>query len=243
MIFKRFKKKTAASVLPLTVDVHSHLLPGIDDGVESWEESLFILQELVNLGYNKVVTTPHVLADHYPNTPEIILGKLHELKHLIEGQGLPIKVEAAAEYFLDEIFLRNLENNEKFLTFGDNYLLFETSFINKPTFLVDAVFKISAQGYKPVLAHPERYIYMQENLRLVEDLLERDVLLQLNINSLTGYYSKGAKKMAEKLIDNNYISFVGTDCHNQRHLSVIKEASGMKYFKKATQLNLRNYTL
>ena len=243
MIFRRFKKKAAASVLPLTVDVHSHLLPGIDDGVESWEESLFILQELVNLGYNKVVTTPHVLADHYPNTPEIILGKLRELKNLVAEHGLPIQVEAAAEYFLDETFLRNLENNGKFLTFGDNYLLFETSFINKPTFLVEAVFNISAQGYRPVLAHPERYIYMQENLQIVEDLLERDVLLQLNINSLTGYYSKGAKKMAEKLIDNNYISFVGTDCHNQRHLSVIKEACGMKYFKKATQLNLRNYTL
>ena len=243
MIFRRFKRKTAASVLPLTVDVHSHLLPGIDDGVESWDESLFILQELTNLGYNKVITTPHVIADHYPNTPEIILSKLRELKDLIAEHGLAVEVEAAAEYFLDEAFLQNLDNNKKFLTFGDKYLLFETSFINKPNFLVDAVFKISAQGYKPVLAHPERYIYMQENPQIVEDLLTRDVLLQVNISSLTGYYSKGARKMAEKLIDGNQVSFLGSDCHNQRHLSVLREASATKYFKRATRLNLRNNTL
>ncbi|MDN5216226.1 capsular biosynthesis protein [Fulvivirgaceae bacterium BMA12] len=243
MVFSLFKKQVAASVLPLTIDVHSHLLPGIDDGVESWEESLLILEELINLGYHKVITTPHVLSDHYPNTPEIILSKLRELKQLVEENNLSIEVEAAAEYFLDETFLNNLENNEKLLTFGDNYLLFETSFINKPTFLIEAIFKISSQGYKPVLAHPERYIYMQENPKLVDELVEREVFLQLNINSLTGYYSKGAKKFAEKLIDKNYISFLGSDCHNERHLAVIKEACGMKYFKKITQLNLLNNTL
>lgn len=243
MVFRLFKKKVAASVLPLKVDVHSHLLPGIDDGVDTWEESLYILEELIKIGYNKVITTPHVMSDHYPNTPEIILGKLHELRHLIRQHGLPVEVEAAAEYYLDETFLTNLENNGKFLTFGDNYLLFETSFINKPTFLIEAVFKISAHGYKPVLAHPERYIYIQENMKILEDLLERDVLMQLNINSLTGYYSKAARKLAEKLIDNNYISFLGSDCHNERHLAVIREAYSMKYFKKATQLDLRNYTL
>ena len=198
---------------------------------------------MANLGYNKVITTPHVLSDHYPNTPEIILKKLYELRSLTEQHGLSIKVEAAAEYFLDETFLSKLENNDKFLTFGNNYLLFETSFINKPNFLIEAVFKINAHGYKPVLAHPERYIYIQENLEILEDLLERDVLLQININSLTGYYSKGARKLAEKLIDNNYISFLGSDCHNQRHLAVTREACGMKYFKKATQLDLLNYTL
>ena len=243
MIFRRSKKKAAASVLPLKVDVHSHLLPGIDDGVKTWEASLFILEEMIKLGYNKALITPHVMSDHYPNPPEIILGKLQELKNLISQHGLAIEVEAAAEYYLDETFLASLGKNEKLLTFGENYLLFETSFLNKPNFLIEAVFEISAQGYKPVLAHPERYIYIQENMGILEDLLERNVLMQININSLTGHYSKAAKKLAEKLIDNNYISFLGSDCHREEQLGVIREASTMKYFRKAIQLDLLNNSL
>lgn len=238
-----FKKKNKPSVLPLKIDVHSHLLPGIDDGVSSWEESLEILREFIELGYKKVITTPHVLSDYYPNTPAIILEKLTELRGLIEEQNLPIEVEAAAEYFLDETFLHKLENNEQLLSFGNNYLLFETSFINKPNFLIDAIFKISAQGYKPVMAHPERYIYLLDNPELIDELLDRDVYLQLNINSLTGYYSKKSKKFAKKLIDRKCISFLGSDCHNKRHLSVIKEASFLKSFQKITQQKLLNNTL
>ncbi len=238
-----FKKKIKPSVLPLKVDIHSHLLPGIDDGVNNWGEAIFILKEFINLGYEKVITTPHVLADYYPNTPAIILGKLEELKKIVREQHLPIEVEAAAEYYLDESFIAKLENNEQLLTFGNNYLLFETSFINKPNFLIDAVFKISANGYKPVLAHPERYNYLLDDPGLVDELLDRGVYLQLNINSITGYYSKRSKKFAEKLVEKNRISFLGSDCHNERHLSVIKEAAQMKYFHKITDQNLLNNTL
>ncbi len=235
-----FKKKVKPSARSLKVDIHSHLLPGIDDGVNNWGEALFILKEFIALGYEKVITTPHILADYYPNTPEIILGKLAELKRIVAEEQLPIQVEAAAEYYLDESFIKNLEEEEELLTFGDNYLLFETSFINKPNFLIDAVFKISSHGYKPVMAHPERYTYLLEDPGLIDELLQRNVYLQLNLNSITGYYSKRSKKFAEKLIDKNCVSFVGSDCHNERHLSVIKDAVTMKYFQKVTGQNLLN---
>lgn len=237
------KKKKVPSVFPFKVDVHSHLLPGIDDGVKSWEESLMILTEFCELGYEKVITTPHIFQDHYPNSPETILPKLRELKDLVKKEGLPLEVEAAAEYYLDETFLSKLNSEEHLLTFGDNYLLFETPFINKPSFLIDAIFQISAKGYKPVLAHPERYNYMYDDKHIIDELLSRNVLMQININSLAGYYSKQSKKFAEKLIDAGAVSFIGSDCHNLRHLGVIKEAVGTNYFAKLESLTLLNNTL
>ncbi|MDN5203874.1 capsular biosynthesis protein [Fulvivirgaceae bacterium BMA10] len=238
-----FKKKKDISVSPLTVDVHSHLLPGLDDGVQSMDESIAILSEMSEIGYEKVITTPHVIADHYPNTPETIYKSLRELREKIKEVGLNIQVQAAAEYYLDDHLLEKLENNDALLTFGDNYLLFETSFINQPSFLVEAVFKISALGLKPVLAHPERYLYLQQNESLLSELLDRGVHLQINLNSLTGYYSKPARKFAEKLIERGQVSFIGSDCHNSKHMESLKRATQMRYFEKATNQGLLNNML
>ncbi|MCK5470802.1 MAG: capsular biosynthesis protein, partial [Cyclobacteriaceae bacterium] len=122
------------------VDIHSHLLPGLDDGVKSVEETVYILKILQNLGYKKIITTPHVMSDHYPNTEEGIVSKLEETIDLLSEHKLNIKLEVAAEYYLDENLISKLSKQEKLLTFGKNYLLFETSFFNKPAFLEDAVF-------------------------------------------------------------------------------------------------------
>ena len=237
------KKELNPSVSPLLVDVHSHFLPGIDDGVQTFDEALDILKEFIALGYKKVITTPHIYWDYYPNTPEIILKKLHELREKIEVAGLDIKIGAAAEYFLDDHLLNLVETRGKLLTFGDNYLLFETSFINQPAYLVDAIFKLFALGLTPVMAHPERYLYMHNNMQLAEELVERGVLLQVNINSLTGHYSKEVKKCAEQLIDRNLVSFLGSDCHNMRHVGVIKKSAQTKYFKRLANQPILNNTL
>ena len=236
-----FKKKdTQKSVRPLMVDVHSHLIPGIDDGVKTMEESLDILAKMSAMGYQKVITTPHVMHDFYPNTGEHILEQVEILQRRVDAVGIDMEVEAAAEYYLDEHFVQMLDERASLLTFGDNYLLFETSFLNEPAYLRESIFKIISNGMKPVLAHPERYVFLQNKPEKIEDLLERGVLLQLNTISLTGYYSKEARKLAETLIDEKTVSFLGTDCHNHKHLKAMSETIDSKYFDKAMRLPLLN---
>ncbi|MCS6821526.1 MAG: capsular biosynthesis protein [Microscillaceae bacterium] len=227
----------------ITTDVHSHLLPGIDDGSKTLEESLTLIKNLQALGYKKVITTPHVMGDAYRNTPEVILGKLAELRAYLAENQTDIEIEAAAEYYLDAWFMDKLANNEKLLTFGKKYLLFETGFLNKPQMFFTQIFKIQSEGYIPVFAHPERYEYVYDDFALLEQLAERGVLLQININSLTGYYGKMAQKTAEKLIDLKMVSFVGSDCHGQRHIRAMQELKAKKYYYKLKDLELKNNQL
>lgn len=224
----------------LTTDVHSHLLPGIDDGVKTFEEAQKIISRFIELGYKKLITTPHIMQDFYKNTPEIILGKLAELKTYLAEQDVEIELEAAAEYYFDDWFIKQIEKEEKLLTFGDNYILFETSFLNKPRQLFEVVFELQAQGYKPVFAHPERYNYVYDDFEILEKLIERGVILQLNLNSIVGYYGKNAKMIAELLIDQNMIQFAGTDCHGHRHLEALVNVQKRKYFTKLAKLELLN---
>ena len=156
---------------------------------------------------------------------------------------IPIKIEAATEYYLDESFIEKLDNDEPLMTFGDNYVLFETSFINEPPFLKEATFKMTIKGYRPVYAHPERYLYLMGNDTLLEEMIDRSVYFQLNLNSLSGVYSKPVQKFAEKLIDQKIIKFVGTDCHHIGHLDFLKQAVQTKYFKKLLDLELLNNTI
>ncbi|HSI89732.1 MAG TPA: CpsB/CapC family capsule biosynthesis tyrosine phosphatase, partial [Adhaeribacter sp.] len=144
----------AATLADLRADMHSHLLPGLDDGAETLERSLELVEKMLGFGYKKLIMTPHIMGDFYKNTPEGIAEKLALLKAAVKEKGWQIELAFAAEYYLDEWFIRRLENNDKLLTFGDNYLLFETSYINEPSFLKEAVFSMQSAGYKPVLAHP-----------------------------------------------------------------------------------------
>jgi len=240
-----FKKKSLLppSVLPLEVDIHSHLIPGIDDGIQTIEEGLDILRAMVDLGYKKIITTPHTMMESYPNTPEIINNGLKSMRKAIEQSNIPIKMEAATEYYLDESFIERLDNDEPLMTFGDNYVLFETSCINEPPFLKEATFKMTVKGYKPVYAHPERYLYLIENDNLLEEMVDRDIFFQLNLNSLSGVYSKPVQKFAEKLIDRKIVSFVGTDCHHFGHMEYLEKSTQTKHFKKLLDLDLLNNTL
>ncbi|HEY0770976.1 MAG TPA: CpsB/CapC family capsule biosynthesis tyrosine phosphatase, partial [Sphingobacteriaceae bacterium] len=177
--------------------MHSHLLPALDDGVQSLDESLAVINELRALGYTKLITTPHIIADSYRNSPETILPKLAELNSFLESKHVNFTVEAAAEYYLDDTMMQRLSLNEPLLTFGKKFLLFETNFLNEPFFLKEFIFSATTKGYRLILAHPERYIYLHDNYSKVQDLLDRGVLFQVNLISLTGYYSKPARKLAE----------------------------------------------
>lgn len=228
---------------PIEVDIHSHLLSGLDDGVKTMEEAIEVLRFFQSLGYKKVITTPHVMPEFYPNTKEGIEEALRALKSVLKKESVGIEVEAAAEYYLDEAFLELLETPEKLMVFGGNYLLFETPYINAPVFLKEAIFKMNALGLQPVMAHPERYIYIQAQMDYLEDLAARNVLFQCNINAIQGYYSPAAEKTIKFIIKKGLVSFLGSDCHNMKHAKILKQSMEDKYFRKATQGNLKNNTL
>ena len=229
----RGKTKISFDLSVLKCDVHSHFIPGIDDGAQTMEDSIALIREFHDLGYKKVITTPHILSDGYPNTPEIILGGLEKVRVALKTEGIPIQIDAAAEYYVDFDFERKLKE-QKLLTFGKNYLLFEVSYINAPDNLERVIFQMQTNGYKPVLAHPERYPFWVRNFEMYEKLKEKGVLFQLNINSVTGYYSKQTRQTAEMLIEKNMIDFLGSDCHHSGHTSLIK--SSAVYYKALGKL-------
>ena len=195
------------------------------------DDSVELIREFHKLGYKKIITTPHILTDGYKNTPEIILSGLEKVRVALKHEQIRIQMEAAAEYYLDFDFERKLEQ-EKLLTFGANYLLFEVSYVNPPDNLDSIIFKMFTAGLKPILAHPERYNFWHNNFKKYEQLQEKGVLLQLNINSLAGYYGQATKKITEQMIEKNMISFLGSDCHHLRHVDVMKSES---VYEKALQ--------
>ena len=243
-LFNAFRKKEdpLAGYGDLGVDMHSHLIPGIDDGAKTIEDSIALIKELQSLGFRKLITTPHIMSDYYRNTPENILGGLAEVKKAAAEEGIEIELEAAAEYYVDDGFVKKLES-EKLLTLGDNHLLFEISYINCPDNINDIIFRMMVLGYKPVMAHPERYPFWYTNFEQYQRFHDQGVLLQLNINSLSGYYGIEAKKTAEKLIEHGLVSLLGTDCHHLRHIEGLKRGLKEKSLKKVLGAELLNRSL
>lgn len=243
---KLFKKEPVLEPIDLSVlgtDLHSHLIPGIDDGSKNMAETLIMLKGFIDLGFKKVITTPHVMSDFYKNNPEIILGGLKKVRAAIEKHDLNIKIEAAAEYYLDFHFETLIEKKE-LLTFGDNYVLFELSFMHEPTRIKEAIFNLQTAGYKPILAHVERYPYYFNEWEKIEDFKNRGCLMQLNINSLSGQYGPQVKKMAEQLIEKEWIDVIGSDCHHFGHLELIEQLRTNKHLHQIVgNQNLLNYSL
>jgi len=220
-IFNKQPKLEPIDYSILKTDLHSHLIPGIDDGSKSMEDSLNMLRKFSDLGFKKVITTPHVMSDFYKNTPEIILGGLEKVREAIAENNIPIEIEAAAEYYLD-FHLDELTEKKNILTFGDNHVLFELSFTAEPARIKETIFNFITEGYKPILAHVERYPFYINEWKTIEDLVNRGVLLQLNINSLSGQYGPQVKKMGEQLIDKDMIDVIGSDCHHVGHLNMLE---------------------
>lgn len=238
-----FRKKNVVSENPIRTDIHSHLLPGLDDGVQSFEDAEEIILRFIKAGYKKLITTPHIMSDAYRNTPEGIRARLAELKEYLKSKNIGIEIEAAAEYYLDEVFIKHVETDQELLTFGKRLLLFETNFMTEPLHLKEFIFMATTKGYQLVLAHPERYIFLQNDLAKAEDLINRGVYFQINTSSLTGYYSREAQRTAYKLIDKGWVHFVGSDCHSLQHIQLLEEAQTSRYYQKALTLPLLNNSL
>ena len=222
-----FKKKSAPSLNLgwLRADMHSHLIPGIDDGAKDTESSLRMIKGFIELGYKKLVTTPHVLWEIYPNTSEIIVQGVEELKAAVAKEGLVIELHAAAEYFMDEHFEEALRKKTPLLCINNNMVLVEFSMVTAPFELQKIIFEMQMQEYQPVLAHPERYTYLNRNRSIFEDLKTAGCLFQLNLLSLTGYYGRSVQELAEYLLKNNYYELAGTDLHHPQQLSSLQKLS------------------
>lgn len=220
-IFSKGKLLNPVDLSQIETDLHSHLIPAIDDGAKTYEDSLQIIQALSDLGYKRIITTPHIMSDYYKNTPEIIKNGLYMLREEIAKKGIPIEIDAAAEYYIDDLFLEKLKRNE-LLTFSGNHILVELPFFNEPQNFLSVIFELIVAGYKPVLAHVERYTYWHHDFENYEKLKDREVLLQMNITSLYEADGMRVKKMAEKLIEKDMIDFIGSDAHNMQHIEKIK---------------------
>ena len=221
MIFSLFGKKKKRENAPrLRVDIHSHLIPGIDDGSQSMEESLELLRGMEALGYEKVITTPHIMVDTYRNTPKSIKEGLKHLQDAANAEGIKVQIDAAAEYYLDEGFYDHLHRAEVMSVKG-GYLLFETSYVSKPLQLEEMIFEIGAAGYTPLMAHPERYRYIKDPSKEYKRLKDLGVMFQVNLNSFGGHYGKGAKIFAELLNKKGMIDFLGSDVHHAKQVDTL----------------------
>lgn len=225
-----FGKKEEAPELPpinldlIKVDMHAHLLPGIDDGSTSMENSMELISGLKDLGYQKVMATPHVMYDFYKNPTDKILSGLDEVRNSLAANNIDIEIEASAEYYFDEELKERLSKKD-ILGFGkENYLLFEFSYFNEHQGVKEVLTEMFEKGYTPLLAHPERYPYFVEELHKYNELKEMGLKFQLNLLSLTGHYGESAIHGANYLIDNGFIDFIGTDTHRMSHIEGLKKA-------------------
>ena len=191
-------------------DIHCHFLPGVDDGVQKMEESLAILNEYEQLGVHAVWCTPHVMED-IPNTTQKLRARFEELKSAYKGQ---VELRLAAEYMIDDLFMERLEAGDV-LPHGEGgtHLLVETSYFNPPSHFEQTLNLIKSKGYFPILAHPERYMYMHD-AATYKRLKQNAVRFQLNLGSLGEAYGRTAKHKAEMLLKEGYYDFVGTDIHS-----------------------------
>jgi len=230
-LFTPGKMTNPVSLAAVKTDMHSHLIPGIDDGSDSLETSVELIRGLKELGYEKIITTPHIQGEFYKNTPRIILSGLERVKRELKKQNIHIEMEAAAEYLIDDQF-EDKYKSEPLMTFGKKHLLVEMSYFNEHPRLKEFLFDLQIEGYRIILAHPERYAYWFGNFKKYLDLKDRGILFQININSLTGYYSADVKKMAERFVDEGMVDFAGTDLHNVNYLEALQRACSEKYLKK-----------
>lgn len=225
--------------------MHSHLLPGLDDGLQTIDQSINFIRQLKDLGYKKLICTPHIFFDMYPNSPETILPKLDLVRNALSQAGIDVQVEAAAEYMIDLEFEKHLDAGEQLLYFGEkHYILVEMSYLAPTPNFEKVIFNLQMKGLKPIFAHPERYAYLHNQPGKYERLIELGCHLQVNLLSLSGFYGKEVKKAAELLFKKKMVSFLATDMHHERHMILLKELVQQKDFHSTVaSSDLLNKTL
>jgi protein-tyrosine phosphatase len=226
--FNRNKKSAYIDFSTVGLDMHSHLIPGVDDGAKNVEDSIQIINGLTELGFSQFITTPHTLQDIHPNTKKSLQQGYQTLAEHLHPH---ISLSLSSEYYLDDAFEKQLQEDQ-LLPFAGNRLLIEFSQTIKPLNLEEIIFDLSIRGFQVVLAHPERYLFFHKDLKYYSRLKQMGVELQVNALSLTLHYGKKIKLIAEQLIDKNMIDFIGTDIHHVKHLEGLRQVPTTKHFAK-----------
>jgi tyrosine-protein phosphatase YwqE len=224
------------------IDIHSHLLPGIDDGAKSIEDTSEMLLQLKSIGFEKCITTPHSLPGVWENTKEGILTTFIQTKSELPESTSEMLHITASEYMMNETFHERIQTDE-LLTIKDNLVLVEMSYLNPPLALLDIIFELKLKGYQPILAHPERYFFYHQNQKMYKTLKELDVLFQLNLLSVVGYYGSSVAIIADRLLKENLIDFVGSDVHHMQHVNSFQNKIIIKSEKKLIEAIERNSIL
>lgn len=228
----------------LGTDMHSHVLPGIDDGAQDVTMSVELIRGMKDLGYTKLIATPHVFWDMYQNTRDGILAVLDEMRDVLAEQEINIELDAAAEYFLDDHVAGLLKRKEPLLTFGDNYVLTEFSMASPPIDVKEILFEMRMQDYQPIIAHPERYTYLDQNKEFYDELKDAGYLFQANIMSFAGVYGRSVQQLANYIFEKGYYDLVGTDLHHQKHLKALRDSAITASLNKLLETgNIRNTKL
>lgn len=239
MIFNLFKSKpNLKELIPEGfVDIHSHILPGIDDGAKNVEESMELISEMEKLGFSKIIGTPHSYPGLYENSNESIKESFLILN---KKNSTNINICYASEYMIDIQIIEKAEK-KKLLCLKDNLILVETSFSSMPLNFYDIIFKLQINGYLPILAHPERYTYLQDKKKLYFELKKRGCKFQLNLLSVTGYYGKKCVEACDFLIKNDMIDYVGSDIHNLSHVKTFENSVVIKEHNKLNNIINKNF--
>ncbi|MES2853236.1 MAG: CpsB/CapC family capsule biosynthesis tyrosine phosphatase [Bacteroidota bacterium] len=209
------------------IDIHSHLLPGIDDGARTFGDTLRLTQALQDIGISEFITTPHIIQHVWDNTHEQILDKKTTTVLELEKNNITVPFKAAAEYLMDDQFVQLFQSNN-LLTLKENYVLVEMSYINPPIQLYSILFDLQVAGYIPVLAHPERYLFYHNNFNEYHKLKRAGCLFQLNLLSVVGYYGTAITKIAEQLLQKGMYTYVGSDVHHDNHINAFKQKVNLK---------------
>jgi len=205
-----------------TTDIHSHLIPNIDDGVKTLEESITLIRKMQEMGFEKLITTPHIMSHRFPNTQDSIKRGFEIVQEDVIKKSINIELDFAAEYYLDEHFL-DLIKKKDILSFGkENYVLFELSYTVPPLNLDTIIFELQSAGYTPVLAHPERYTYFTKDINKLIELKQRGVQLQINVNSIGAFYGKSVKSAVDNIIKNRLVDFLGSDAHAKKYVDLLE---------------------
>jgi tyrosine-protein phosphatase YwqE len=237
-LFSLFRGATLEnnSLANIKADIHSHLLPGIDDGAPTMDHTIGMLRKMQALGFKKLILTPHVMSGVYDNTTAIITEKLETVRQVAKQAEIELDLEASAEYFFDETLFKRIAERD-LLPFHTNHILFEFSFHTQPDRYEELIFQFKTAGYQPVLAHYERYHYFHNNRKKVDEIKQLGCLIQVNWNSFTGHYGPDVRKQAMRLLESGAIDVLGTDCHRIQHLELLE-----KFLKTPTAQKLLSKT-
>ena len=217
-------------------DIHSHLIPEIDDGAKSLDKSIELILKLKEMNYTRLITTPHI-SDMFSNSSKNIKDRYLILKEELSKRDIDIEIEVAAEYYADKSF-EELLSKRDILSFGKKkYLLFELSYFTYPNNLESLIYDIKLAGYTPLLAHPERYVYFHYSFKEYQALKDMGVLFQINLTSIANYYSSDIREAVKKLILNGMVDFVGTDTHHQGHIEALEKSLSMSLYSKIFKYN------